>query len=61
MSPMEDVDAKRSKKRSSAIASVPPETPTQQAAGELKVKKTGKGLIEATTSSRALASSGPPK
>ena len=34
------------RKASSAIASVA--TPTQQAAGELKVKKTGKGLIEAT-------------
>ena len=44
------------RKASSAIASVA--TPTQQAAGELKVKKTGKGLIEAPTSSRALASSG---
>ena len=43
MSPMEDVDAMRSKKRSSAIASVAPATPTQRAAGELKVKKTGKG------------------
>jgi hypothetical protein len=37
-----------------------PATPTLQAAGELRVKKTGKGLIEATNSSRALASSGPP-
>jgi hypothetical protein len=44
------------RKASSAIASVA--TPTQQAAGELKVKKTGNGLIEAPTSSRALASSG---
>ena len=37
-----------------------PATPTLQPAGELKVKKTGMGLIEATNTSQALASSGPP-